>query len=454
LEAKQNNYNNQILKSNNKIKTTWEIVTVESSKKINKNNNVDIQEINVDGDSTDNRQVIASVFNEYFLSVAERTLLQDNNTNSNNNAGISDIKSKHSDNSNSNQAYSLANAFNNPFPNIQLKFSTTKEIENIIKSLKSKNTCGYDEISTKLLKISSAYITSLLNRICNTSFLSGTFPQRFKYSTVKPLFKKGDITDISNYRPIYILTSFSEILEKVMYNSLLEHVNNNNILVKELFGFRKTLTIEKATYELNNEIIGALNTKLLVGGIFCEIAKTFDCINRDTLLFKLNFCGINGKANNCIKSYLVDRYQRVEIENINFSHQAASKCGKIRLGVPQGSIPGPLLFLLYINDLSNFVKDESKQILFADDTSIVVINSNPIDFISDIMTVFEYLNKWFRANSLSLNFDKTHFVQFTTKSGPQINLDVSYVNKTISKAYDTKFLGLHIDIYTVLEITY
>jgi hypothetical protein len=246
---------------------------------------MDIQERNVDGDSTDNPQVIASVFNEYVLSVAENSLPQDSNINSNNNAGISDIKSKHGNTSNSSPAHYLAHAFDNPFP----KISTTKEIENIIKSLKPKNKCGYDEISTKLLKISSTYITLPLNHVCSTSFLSGIFPQCLKYSIVKPLFKKDDKLDISNYRPISILTSFSKILEKVMYNRLLEHLSSNSILVKEQFGFRKNLATEEATYELSNEIISALNNKLIVGGIFCDVAKVFDCVNHDTLLFKLNF---------------------------------------------------------------------------------------------------------------------------------------------------------------------
>jgi hypothetical protein len=101
-----------------------------------------------------------------------------------------------------------------------------------------------------------------------------------------------------------------------MYNKLLEHLNNNNILVKKQFGFRKNLTTVKATYELSNEIISALNNKVLVGGIFCDLAKASICVNHDTLLFKLNLYGINGKANNWFKSYLVDRYQRVEIKNI------------------------------------------------------------------------------------------------------------------------------------------
>jgi hypothetical protein len=129
---------------------------------------------------------------------------QENNINSNKNVGVSDIRSKNSDNSNSNPAHYLPHTFNNSFPNIQLKFSTTKKIENIIKSLKPKNTGGYDEISTKLLTISSAYISSPLNHICNSAFLSGTFPQNLQHSVVELLFKKGDRTVTSNYRPVSI----------------------------------------------------------------------------------------------------------------------------------------------------------------------------------------------------------------------------------------------------------
>jgi hypothetical protein len=146
--------------------------------------------------------------------------------------------------------------------------------------------------------------------------------------------------------------------------------------------------------------------KILVGGMFCDLAKAFDYFNHDTLLLKLNWYGITGKANNWIKSYLVDRCQRVEIKNINFIHQIASKWGKIRHGIRQGSILGRLLLFLYINDLPHVVKNKSKPILFADNTSIIVTNPNPTDFISDITTVFKYVNKWFRTNSLSLNFKK------------------------------------------------
>jgi hypothetical protein len=129
-----------------------------------------------------------------------------------------------------------------------------------------------------------------------------------------------------------------------MYNRLLEHLNNSNILLKERLGFRKNVTTEKAMCELTNEIICVLNDKLIVGRIFCDLAKAFDSINHYTLLFKLNFYGINNKANKWTKSCLMDRYQRVEINNKNFSHHTASKWGKIRHSVPKGSMLGPLLF--------------------------------------------------------------------------------------------------------------
>jgi hypothetical protein len=133
---------------------------------------------------------------------------------------------------------------------------------------------------------------------------SGVFPRRLKFAEVKPIYKKGDKNSASNDRPISLLTSFSKIFEKVIYDIIYHHINYNHILVDEQFGFRHASSTDIASYNLTINILTALNNKLLVGGIFCELHKAFDCVNCDILLSKMEFYGISGKANNLIKPYL------------------------------------------------------------------------------------------------------------------------------------------------------
>jgi hypothetical protein len=178
----------------------------------------------------------------------------------------------------------------------------------------------------------------------------------------------------------------------------------------EQYEFRTKSTKDKATYTLTNEILKALNNKLIVGGIFCDFEKVFDCVNHDILLSKLECSGIIGRDNVLSNSYLNDRYQRVLIYNKNRSYSTLSNCAKIKHGIPQGSMLGPLLFLLYINDLSKITNNKSLLILFADDTSILFTSSNLTNYNKDIHTVLKLINKWFKGNFLSLNFEKTHYV--------------------------------------------
>jgi len=183
---------------------------------------------------------------------------------------------------------------------------------------------------------------------------------------IKPLHKNGDKTNITNFRPICLLTSFSKILEKVIYTRLYQHINQNNILATEQYGFRNNSSTEKASLKLINEILLALNNKLTVGGIFCDLGKALDSVNHDILLSKFEFYGFRCKTNALLQSYLSDRYQRVLINNNSSNTTTFSEWGKIKLGVPEGSILGPLFFLIYINDLPNMIADPSKTVLFAD----------------------------------------------------------------------------------------
>jgi hypothetical protein len=174
------------------------------------------------------------------------------------------------------------------------KFFSTHEITTIIKSLKAKNSFGYDEVSTKVLKISANYICSPITHICNKTISSGIFPERLKYSIIKPLYKKGGKTYPSNYRPISLLTSFSKVLEKALYNRLSEYINNNSLLIGQQFGFRKRLATEDAIFKLTHEVSNALNNGTKVCGIFCDLEKAFDSVNHSSLI-KTSILWNNGK---------------------------------------------------------------------------------------------------------------------------------------------------------------
>jgi hypothetical protein len=141
----------------------------------------------------------------------------------------------------------------------------------------------------------------------------GIFPDHLKYSEVKPIFKKGEKQIISNYRPISIVTSFSKVLEKAACIQLYEHSIKNNILAEEQFDFKSKSAKNDAIYKLTKEILIALNNKLMVGGLFCDLEKAFDCVNHEILHSKMEFCGVKGKAKLWFESYFRNRYQRVSI---------------------------------------------------------------------------------------------------------------------------------------------
>jgi hypothetical protein len=201
-----------------------------------------------------------------------------------------------------------------------------------------------------------------------------------------------------------------------------------------------------AIYKLTNEILKALNSKNVIGGIFCDLEKAFDCVNHKILLSKLEFYIIKSKVKLWFESYLRNRYQGVLITSTYSNLNDFSMWGKIKHGVPQGSILGPLLFLIDINYLPKTISDKTIPILFADNTSLLVTSSNYNDLYINGNIAFRCINEWFEANQLNINFKKTHHILFTAcNKKPRINTEILYENKQITTVTNTKILGIFID---------
>jgi hypothetical protein len=184
--------------------------------------------------------------------------------------------------------------------------------------------------------------------------------------------------------------------------------------------------------------------KKIVGGLFIDLQKAFDCVNHNILHSKLNFYEISGREKKLFESYIKDRYQRVLIKD-KFSNNLSSKWEPIRHGVPQGSILGPLLFLIYINDLPNSINDLAHTVLFADDTSIIISNPDSQEFKYNINKILQELNNWFCSNCLSLSYNKSYFLQFCTKKQNKIDIQIIQSNTILTNSNSTKFLGITLD---------
>ena len=245
--------------------------------------------------------------------------------------------------------------------------TSSLEIVDIVNSMKAGDSAGIDEISINLIKLVIDCIAEPLSVIINLCFTKGIYPDQLKIAKVCPVFKDDSKTEFSNYRPISIIPSFSKFFEKLISNRLLSFINKFEIFNPAQYGFRKNHSTYMAMLNFYDKVSEAIDKNEFIIGIFIDLSKAFDTINHDILIKKLELYGIRGIPNLLLKNYLENRQQYVSYNNY------ASTLKPICCGVPQGSILGPLLFLLYINDMTYCCK-YLQFLLFADDTNLFYSN--------------------------------------------------------------------------------
>ena len=241
--------------------------------------------------------------------------------------------------------------------------------------------------------------------MANESITLGTFPDKRKCAKVIPIHKKGSPTDPSNYRPISLLSIYRKILENLMYKRLYEFLDKMDAFYSLQFGFREKHSTNHALTGMTETIRSTLDNGKYGCGVFIDLNKAFDTTNHSILLKKMDHYGIRGIALDWFSSYLSERKQYVSV-NGNISDYLDISCG-----VPQGSVLGPLLILIYINDLPNVSKFLSYY-LFADDTNIYFEATNLVSLQKIMNREFKYVKKWLDANKLALNIEKNNFVLF------------------------------------------
>lgn len=315
-----------------------------------------------------------------------------------------------------------------------------EEMLGYIRRLKNKKTVGYDEIPVDLLKTCASILVKPLTHIINRILQGGEYPQALKEALVKPIHKKGNKNIYDNYRPISILSNINKIFERIIFDKVLHFFDINNILVKQQCGFRQGKSTINAMYQALNSIIKSLNKNQVTSALCLDLTKAFDSVNHNILLEKMEKYGIRGVALDLFRSYLTRRTQRTTERGKN-GKQVISDPLHVERGVPQGSILGPLLYIIYTNDLIHVTSND--MVMFADDVSMILSRKTVTECKDQLECDLKNLEEWFKRNELVINIDKTKLLVFRERNKDAISL--TYHGKTIKTEDAVPFLGIYID---------
>ena len=297
---------------------------------------------------------------------------------------------------------------------------------------------GLDGINTKILKLLASTILPQLTHFVNICLSKSTFPAMLKTALITPIHKSGSRALFSNYRPISVLPVISKVLESVIYQQLLSYVIENNIIYEYQFGFRAKHSTFMPIALLHDHITANLVDGNITAGIYLDLARAFDTVNIEILLQKLSKYGITGTALSLFSSYLSDRKHCLKYKD------STSGTKNTTCGVPQGSILGPILFLLYVNDLPK-VCEEAKFLLFADDTAVFYSARTISELQLTVSRSFPKITSWLHANRLSLSTSKTFYQMYAPGSTGAADLAIPVKDVLLKRASTVKYLGVLVD---------
>ena len=411
--AKRDYYQRMFNTFSNDMKKTWQTIndTLNRSKKSRKF--PQLFKLS-NGTTISDPKIIAEAFNDYFINI-----------------GTVDEPM--------NDQYTRY-LHNKPHCNLIFHSITKDSVMQIIDGFKPKSSTGVDNISNKLLKSAKTFIVAPLTIIINQMFQVGKFPDLLKISKVLPIYKKDDDSLFSNYRPISLLPSVSKIFERAIMIQLTEYLEDNKLIHSNQYGFRKFHSTEYAALHLADYLNYEMDSRRTPVTIHLDLSKAFDCLSHSILLDKLRFYGINEMAYNLMKNYLENRKQFVQFDS------CSSKMKSIDKGVPQGSILGPLLFLIYINDIPNS-SNILNFLMYADDTTLHCCLEDIEDDNKEfrINQELQHVQDWLKVNRLALNVKKTKYMMFHKHNKIVEHLDLHVNNNAIEKVDNFNFLGLHLN---------